>query len=96
MKLHPHVYRTVTQGDWGVSCTTGTGIKGAILNVSRSRIAGVSLPVSKWFRGFGDGRLFDSTESAYQFAYDHGYIQLYYTAPGLRQARKDRATRMRA
>ena len=58
------------------------------LNVYRSRIAGKDLPVSKWMRGFGDGRIFPSYDAAFQFAFDHGYTMLYFTEPDLRAKRK--------
>lgn len=90
MKLKKYVHQTVTQGDWGVSCQTGTGINGAILSVYRPRISGKDLPVDKWFRGFGDGRLFPSSDAAYQFAFDHGYLRLFFY-PELRARRKARA-----
>ena len=88
MKLIKYVHRTVTYGDWGVSCTTGSGINGAILNLYRARIAGQDIPVSKWLKGFGDGRLFPDMEAAQQWAFDHGYTQIYYTHPDLRAKRK--------
>jgi hypothetical protein len=87
MKLIRYTHRTVTYGDWSVSCMTGTGIEGAILNVSRHRIRGVELTWNRLVSGFGDGRLFPSTEDAMQFAYDHGYLQLYFTHPDLRAKR---------
>ena len=90
MKLIQYVHRTVTYGDWGVSCTgsyTGT----ITLNVYRSRIAGKDLPVSKWMRGFGDGRIFPSYDAAFQFAFEHGYTMLYFTEPELRAKRKREA-----
>jgi hypothetical protein len=91
LKLIKYVHRIVTQGDWGVSCTTGSGINGAILHVYRSHIGATNLPFDKWFHGFGDGRLFETEAMAWQFAYDHGYLQLYFTSPELRQRRKQQA-----
>ena len=88
MKLIQYVHRTVTQGEWGVSSTTGHGIKGAILSLYRARFNGRELPYDRWMHGFGDGELFPSTEAAYQWAFDHGYLQLYFTAPDLRARRK--------
>jgi hypothetical protein len=92
MKLIRYVHRTVTQGDWGVSCSTGTGINGAILHLYRSRIGSHELKYDQWMRGFGDGKLFPSTEDASQWAFDHGYLQLYFTDPDLRARRKASAT----
>jgi hypothetical protein len=88
MKLNRRNHRIVTQGEWGVSCTTGSHIQGAILHLYRSRINGVQLPPRKWLKGFGDGRLFASKEAADQWAFDHGYTQLYFTSPDLRARRK--------
>lgn len=90
MKLVKYVHRTVTQGDWSVGCMTGHGIKGAQLNVFRSRVHGKSLPVDKWMRGWGDGQLFPSTDAAMQWAFDHGYLRLFFY-PELRARRKERA-----
>lgn len=87
MKLIRYVHTTVTYGDWGVS-TTGSYGNGVILNLYRSRIAGKDIPVSKWLRGFGDGRKFSNHETAMQFAFEHGYLMLYYTHPDLRARRK--------
>lgn len=88
MKLIQYVHRTVTQGEWGVSCSTGTGIKGAILHVYRARFAGRELKYDQWMKGYGDGMSFPSTEAASQWAFDHGYLQLYFTDPDLRARRK--------
>lgn len=81
----------VTQGEWSVSCTTGHGIEGAILSVVLPRIAGRELPADKWLRGFGDGRAFPSSDAAFQFAFEHGYLKEYFTSPDLRADRKKRA-----
>ncbi len=88
MRLIRYIHRTVTQGEWGVSCSTGSGINGAILNVYRARFNGRELPYDKWMKGFGDGKTFPTTEAASQWAFDHGYLQLYFTAPDLRARRK--------
>jgi len=91
MKLIKYVHTTVTQGDWCVSCTTGSGIDGAILNLSRHRIHGKELPYNKLMYGFGHKKLFPSTELAFQWAFDHGYLMLYFTHGDLRARRKARA-----
>jgi hypothetical protein len=88
MRLIRYIHRTVTQGDWGVSCSTGHGIKGAILHVYRARFNGRELPYDRWMKGFGDGKNFPTTEAASQWAFDHGYLQLYFAAPDLRARRK--------
>ena len=88
MKLVKYAHRTVTQGDWSVSCTTGSHIHGAILHLSRARVDGKDLPFGKWLKGFGDGRLFPNTDAANQWAFDHGYLQLYFTHADLRARRK--------
>ena len=93
MKLIQYVHRTVTQGDWGVSCSTGDSIKGAILHLYRSRIGDHELKYDQWMRGFGDGKIFPTTEAASQWAFDHGYLQLYFTAPDLRARRKSDSLR---
>lgn len=85
----------VTQGNWSVSCTTGDGIQGAILSVLLPKIAGRDLPVDKRLRGFGHGRTFASSEAAFQFALEHGYLQQYFTAPELRAQRKESAKKQR-
>jgi hypothetical protein len=87
MVINRKIHRLVTQNDWAVSKTTGDGIDGAILHLHRSRIHGKELPWGRWMRGNGDGRLFPSREAADQWAYDHGYLQLFFTAPELRMSR---------
>jgi hypothetical protein len=57
----------------------------------RSRIHGKNLPFDKWLRGNGDRRLFPSKEAADQWAFDHGYLQLYFTHADLRARRKQYA-----
>lgn len=78
MKLRKYVHTVVTQGGWGVSYRTGDGIDGCILNLYRATVAGIDLPVRKWLRGNGDGYLFKTTADAQQWAFDHGYLILYY------------------
>jgi len=85
--MRRHIHPVVTWGDWMVSKHTGDSIDGAILHVRRLRIHGKNLPFDKPLRGNGDGRLFPSNEAADQWAYDHGYLQLYFTAPDLRMRR---------
>lgn len=87
MKLSNRSHRTVTNDQWGVSCTTGTGINGAILHVYRSRIRDIELPYKKWMHGMGDGKLFPNEDLAFQWAFDHGYLKLYFTSPSLRAHR---------
>lgn len=89
MKLNRRIHQVVTWGGWGVSCTTGDSINGAILNLHRSQVHGKNLPVRKWLRGNGDGVLFESREAAWQWAFDHGYLQLYFTSADLRARRKE-------
>jgi hypothetical protein len=87
MLINRSIHTLVTQNDWAVSCTTGDSIDGAILHLHRSRIHGKNLPFGRWMRGNGDRKLFSSREAAWQWAYDHGYLQLYFTAPDLRMRR---------
>ena len=91
MKLIKYIHTTVTHDDWSVSCTTGGGIDGAILNVHRHRIAGRQLNWKQTMNGLGNGRLFPSTESAWQWAFDHGYTKIYFTHADLRARRKSTA-----
>lgn len=68
--------KTVTQGKWSVSVTTGTGIRGAILNVKRHfepKRDGVSKYIMA--KGDADGMLFPTTEAASEYAFEHGYTQ---------------------
>lgn len=69
-------FTTVTQGKWSVSCTTGSGINGATLNVAILRD---KLP-SGWKiqRGNCDGMHFASSDAAFKYAFEHGYLQRYY------------------
>ena len=64
--------KSVTNGPWSVSCTTGTDIQGAILRVARhigQRI----------YPGDADGRLFASSDVAFQFAFERGYTKQFVT-----------------
>jgi hypothetical protein len=89
MKL-TNQHKTVTQGEWGVSVATGDGIDGARLSVYRFRVHGVELS-GRCLRGFGYGRLFATQSEAWQWAFDHGYLQLYFTEASLRARRKKSA-----
>lgn len=91
MKLVKYLHQTVTQGDWNVGGTTGHGINGYLLDVFRATVAGKRLPVDKWMHPLGAGLLFPDSESAHQWAFDHGYLQLYFTSADLRARRKERA-----
>ena len=93
MKLQRYIHHTVTHDDWSVSCTTGHGIVGAILNVHRHRINGRVLNWKQTMNGVGNGTLFPSTEAARQWAFDHGYTKLYFTHADLRIRRKAEAYR---
>lgn len=91
MKMRRGIHPVCTQDDWAVSKTTGHSIDGAILHVRRFRMHGKNLPFDKHLRGNGDGCLFPSLESADQWAFDHGYLQLYFTHPETRARRKANA-----
>ena len=70
--------KTVTQGNWGVSVTTGGNIMGAVLHVYQWVKRGANgeiMPDSKMRRGDAYGKVFDTTEQAYAFALEHGYLQ---------------------
>lgn len=76
-------YQTVTAGKWNVSVTTGTGIPGAILNVFKpyGHTTRNPLPSGRaWVtqRGDHDGREFPTSDEAFEFAFEHGYLQLYF------------------
>lgn len=64
---------SVTWGDWNVSCMTGSGVDGAKLSVFN-----VKHGWSHMMRGFGDGKLFLSTEDAWKWALEHGYLQTWF------------------
>ena len=93
MRLIKYVHNIVAQDNWSVSLTTGSGIYGAILNVHCYRIGNHELTYKQSMHGYGDGRLFPTSEAAWRFAYDHGYTQLYFTSPDLRAKRVIRAYR---
>jgi hypothetical protein len=64
--------KTVTQGDWCVSVETSSAYAGATLRVHKR----------DWFkgqprRGEGYGRHFSSSEAAWAFALEHGYIEVW-------------------
>jgi hypothetical protein len=63
----------VTKGDWGVSYTTGDGIDGCLLNVSRfpDRSDWTNIEYAE------KGRPFASIEEASAYALANGYLQEY-------------------
>ena len=68
--------KTVVQGKWGVSVTTGDGIDGARLNVYSFPMGHhISKPMR---RGIADGMVFATQELAAKYAQEHGYTQPYY------------------
>lgn len=73
MRNHNDV-RTVTQGKWSVSVTTGGLIEGAVLNVTRHDRKTTK---SYWGKGDADGRQFATSDEAWQYAYEHGYVVEY-------------------
>jgi len=61
----------VTQGSWNVSVTTGDGICGARLAVFRMPVE----PRRRIRYGDGHGRMFPSSEAAWAWAREHGYLE---------------------
>lgn len=65
---------------WSVSVTTGSGISGARLNVTRhlepSRDAVTRFVM---LRGDADGRMFATSEEAFAYAHDRGYGERFET-----------------
>lgn len=79
-----HEKVTVTQGNWGVSCTTGGNINGAILHVYKFH-------GDRWQlqqKGDGDGRQFPSREAAFAWALEHGYLEVHVRGPWCRDCRQ--------
>jgi hypothetical protein len=74
---------TKSQRGVSVSVTTGSGIKGAVLNVSRHYD-------KKTMRLDANGKTFDTQEEAWDFALERGYTRLYFTDRALRQLRVER------
>lgn len=80
--------RTVTRDGWGVSCTTGSGIEGAILKVYKHHKRpgglryrdGAPIPFSGIIFQQGDayGLRFPSADAAWAYALEHGYLQPFY------------------
>lgn len=70
--------RTVTQGQWSVSCTTGYGIDGAILHVFKSRTIGNR---HIFQNGQANGLHFANSDLAFDFAFERGYLQEYFSGP---------------
>ena len=79
----------VTAGRWGVSCTTGDGITGAVLNVYIAPPA--HNPRGPFRYGDANGRTFPSVDAARAFAWERGYLQPHYSS--LRARRKAEARR---
>lgn len=93
-------HETVTWGRWCVStCSPPMNAeKGASLSVFILRGSGrLDLPLSqggsKFQYGEGHGKLFNSSDEAFAWALERGYLQRYYTAPELRKLRKERHAR---
>jgi hypothetical protein len=61
---------TVTTPGWSVSVCTGSHFAGAVLNVRR-------IDEPKTRKGDHDGRRFPTSDLAWAFALDHGYIEVY-------------------
>ncbi len=74
MHRTPH---QVTNGKWGVSYTSGSGINGVILHVAIMRENLPSGAPFKFQHGQGDGLLFPNKEAADLYALEHGYTQNY-------------------
>lgn len=84
---------TDRQPGTSVSVTTGSAMDDAILSVSRYY---KDLPNEMGGRGRfkrmdADGRHFPTSQAAWDFALDHGYIRPYFTSASLRAARVLRA-----
>ena len=73
---------TVTWGGWNVSVTTGYGITGAVLGVFRPVVGGRKMtgPITRYkpLKGEGDRRQFESSDAAFAWALEHGYLQPLY------------------
>lgn len=63
--------KTVTNGKWGSSVTTGTNIEGCILNVYKQTRLG------RFQYGDANGMKFATSEEAWQYAFEHGYTTQY-------------------
>lgn len=72
---------TVTNEGWNVSTTTGSGIDGAILSVFKIKRNG------RFQYGDANGKQFPSSDAAFQYALDKGYLQQFVT-PWCRKCRK--------
>jgi len=70
--------KTVTRDGWGVSCTTGGSIDGAELHVYKLRPRG-GRECALHQHGDGYGRRFESSDAAFRWAYEHGYLQAFVT-----------------
>lgn len=75
--MNPRKQRTVTNGDWGVSGTSGSHIEGVIGNYYKHHPAPHRSP--RYITQYGDhnGRTFDTHEERKAFELTHGYIQWY-------------------
>ena len=89
---------TVTAGGWSVSTMTGWGIDGAILHVYKHKdrpsgwkydAEGRKIPCSNtvFQNGEGYGRQFKSSDEAFAWAFQHGYLEHYYSRTWCRQHR---------
>lgn len=100
------MFTHVTTEGFGVSKTTGTGIDGAILHVTRIRwteneqLARRHLYLSRresdgkhsfMVHCSHDGMAFADNDTATRFAVERGYLQRYFTSPDLRARRVERA-----
>lgn len=72
---------TVTCTDWGVSCTTGSHIDGAVLNAYRVPVDAHGRATGEVFKHALDGVLYPSIDAAKGAAYEAGLLAYWIKTP---------------
>jgi len=83
LRRYRHRGSTVTQGKWGVSVESGSG-KPTLHTYKFTK-------TGKLIKGEGYGKKFDTSDDAWAYALEHGYIQPWHSSlkeGGRRSARK--------
>ena len=77
--------KTVTQDNWGVSTMSGDGLPKVILQVYRTYLFPERIGTREYTKialGDANGKSFDTTDQAFAYALERGYLKPYYNRRG--------------